>query len=602
MPRQTPIEASDIRAANRNAVGGKRKRCVHGKPCSAACIQADMVCLVDLPEPIAISIDKIRDYINDAKTKMVGGVDAQGRQVVGEFQLLKTPKEAVEWLLAHKEELALWGIDEFKLQSVLKYHPELITVGVEPGVGRNEGIVPVTKLVPEFQKIPAVLEPKGAGFVVEKGSFHDQMAKVNDYKLALETSKYLATVGPEVFGKTYTDRVGHLVGTQFNADKFLKELEESGNIGNGIYRAGGVGTTQDKVARPWDRGLRDMTRNMGLPYGTTTSGLNPSGLYKPDETHGQFGELFKAAGMEDKAGPFKNQGTWVAYAGNAVKSRFEEIFEKANPSLVWVTQNKNAELVQSILTTPGGSNATTFKFESLTNGGKPVSANATFVIRDYPNGERGVIVASNHPGSGFKGSEFSIRPHIVQVARFMKETGRVPTDSEMETIKRETLKLEGNKPVTSIVKQEDPGDRLRREAGDRVIKELVREGKQEKADVKGQERLDERYEDAQQRKARDAAFKLIDEIRRENRPVRNPRVRATAAPTNRESATEKVMPNPSPKKPVAGKDLTDAQLLALYNYLGKGKSYTQTIQEVAKQVRLPESVVRDRLKPSMVKG
>ena len=40
---------SRIAAAKRNAVGGKRKRCTKGKNCSAACIAAHMVCLVELP-------------------------------------------------------------------------------------------------------------------------------------------------------------------------------------------------------------------------------------------------------------------------------------------------------------------------------------------------------------------------------------------------------------------------------------------------------------------------------------------------------------------------------------------------------------------------
>jgi hypothetical protein len=40
---------SKIARAKAMAVGGKRKRCVKGKNCSAACIAAHMVCLVDLP-------------------------------------------------------------------------------------------------------------------------------------------------------------------------------------------------------------------------------------------------------------------------------------------------------------------------------------------------------------------------------------------------------------------------------------------------------------------------------------------------------------------------------------------------------------------------
>jgi hypothetical protein len=42
-------QESRIARAKASAVGGKRKRCTKGKNCSAACIAANMVCLVDLP-------------------------------------------------------------------------------------------------------------------------------------------------------------------------------------------------------------------------------------------------------------------------------------------------------------------------------------------------------------------------------------------------------------------------------------------------------------------------------------------------------------------------------------------------------------------------
>ena len=44
-----PRSESQVSRAKQLAVGGKRKRCTKGKNCSAACIQADMVCMVDLP-------------------------------------------------------------------------------------------------------------------------------------------------------------------------------------------------------------------------------------------------------------------------------------------------------------------------------------------------------------------------------------------------------------------------------------------------------------------------------------------------------------------------------------------------------------------------
>jgi len=51
--------ASAIRTANRNAVGGGRKRCRKGKNCSATCIDAGKDCLVGLPEPVSQATTKV---------------------------------------------------------------------------------------------------------------------------------------------------------------------------------------------------------------------------------------------------------------------------------------------------------------------------------------------------------------------------------------------------------------------------------------------------------------------------------------------------------------------------------------------------------------
>jgi hypothetical protein len=57
---------SRIAAAKRNAVGGKRKRCTKGKNCSAACIAANMICLVDLPW-VGSALTKAKAQIQAAK-------------------------------------------------------------------------------------------------------------------------------------------------------------------------------------------------------------------------------------------------------------------------------------------------------------------------------------------------------------------------------------------------------------------------------------------------------------------------------------------------------------------------------------------------------
>lgn len=60
--------ASDIRAANRNAVGGGRKRCRKGKNCSATCIDAGKFCLVGLPEPASVSMSKASKMLQTRKS------------------------------------------------------------------------------------------------------------------------------------------------------------------------------------------------------------------------------------------------------------------------------------------------------------------------------------------------------------------------------------------------------------------------------------------------------------------------------------------------------------------------------------------------------
>jgi len=51
--------ASAIRTANRNAIGGGKKRCRKGKNCSATCIDAGKDCLVGLPEPVSAATTKV---------------------------------------------------------------------------------------------------------------------------------------------------------------------------------------------------------------------------------------------------------------------------------------------------------------------------------------------------------------------------------------------------------------------------------------------------------------------------------------------------------------------------------------------------------------
>lgn len=65
--------ASAIRAANRNAVGGGRKRCRRGKNCSATCIDANKDCLVGLPEPVSVAVSKVAKKVQERQSVASGG-------------------------------------------------------------------------------------------------------------------------------------------------------------------------------------------------------------------------------------------------------------------------------------------------------------------------------------------------------------------------------------------------------------------------------------------------------------------------------------------------------------------------------------------------
>jgi hypothetical protein len=60
---------SQINAAKRNSTGGGRKRCTKGKNCSATCIDPREMCLVELPDGVAIVIPKVTKVINSLKNK-----------------------------------------------------------------------------------------------------------------------------------------------------------------------------------------------------------------------------------------------------------------------------------------------------------------------------------------------------------------------------------------------------------------------------------------------------------------------------------------------------------------------------------------------------
>ena len=68
---------SKIAAAQRNAVGGGRKRCKKGKNCSAACIQSGMICLVEMPESAGVSLGKVAGALSKRAPSMPSDMKRQ---------------------------------------------------------------------------------------------------------------------------------------------------------------------------------------------------------------------------------------------------------------------------------------------------------------------------------------------------------------------------------------------------------------------------------------------------------------------------------------------------------------------------------------------
>lgn len=134
MANQAPTRGEVIRAQSQ-AVGGGRKRCRRGKNCSAACIQAGMVCLVEMPVPAALATTRMRDYLKEwtpknpylspKPSKSVGDY-APIRRLVGEelvntaWKLAKEGKTPAEIVKA----TGYWNHDDLFSKAIKEYRPK----------------------------------------------------------------------------------------------------------------------------------------------------------------------------------------------------------------------------------------------------------------------------------------------------------------------------------------------------------------------------------------------------------------------------------------------------------------------------------------------
>jgi hypothetical protein len=389
-----------------------------------------MVCLVDLPESAGMAVSKLRDYLQSARDKLVGSPTPSGTSTTGQFQPLKTPKEAADWLIKHRDEIAMWGIDDPRAKAIIKHKPQYITVGIEPG-GGAEGAEKLKSLLPQLRDLPEVKDAalyNKAGNLKRNNILDDEMQKVNNYKLAMELSNYLSSQNSEFFGKGYNMILTDYLKQGLDPEKFIKHLEDNGVVQNGIVGDIQKMYTVPKGGKAWGRGNKLLAEGAGINPGTFMGLLNPSGSWKPMAEYSQFSELFKQAGYtKEQTGPFSSQKEWLKYSANAVKDQFSQILSQAKPEFMYLANaGKDNEALVSIIKTEAKGGGGTFTVSTKSGANKPVTRKIEYFLYDHPDGTRTVLMAGPHPSTLAFGSQESLVKATGEIAKSLRLTGTLP--------------------------------------------------------------------------------------------------------------------------------------------------------------------------------
>lgn len=84
MPPNTQTQyptQSEVVKAKSMAVGGKKDKCVKGKSCSAACIAANKMCLVELPEVLYSSLRRVASFISKPGKNIVEAIKKKSKEI-----------------------------------------------------------------------------------------------------------------------------------------------------------------------------------------------------------------------------------------------------------------------------------------------------------------------------------------------------------------------------------------------------------------------------------------------------------------------------------------------------------------------------------------
>jgi hypothetical protein len=398
------------------------KRCERGKSCGATCISGSDFCQRELAPKISNSLSKASDYLVQMRDTVISG-----------YQPLVTPEQTAKWLLEHQEELATWGMTDFNVNQTIAQRPAFITFGVEPGIGKEyaAALLSLRKTFKELERAPKILDSGTQA----TGAWGDQILKANTYKLVLEGSPKVKDLVPNLDPKR-NELLKSLAAMGMNVDIASKESYVKGLIENKSRPVMAPGGTTDKrlveeVSKPnslnWGAANGLIMRGAGVA-GQGVAAFNPSGLWKPSKNYGQFKEVFRAAGYNQREmGPFASNGRWYKYSSEKMGDQVMKVVREAQPKLMYFGGEESARVRDRL--SQEFPQRGKFTLNAPTKDGKKnVSKNYEYFLYPRPDGTHTVAMFGPHPGAMGMGSNRNIMEGTGEVAKALHETGTLPQE------------------------------------------------------------------------------------------------------------------------------------------------------------------------------
>jgi hypothetical protein len=389
------------------------KRCSIGKSCGATCIDRREDCLIELPPEASKSVSSMRDFLMKMQNS-----------VVSTYGVLDTPEKAAAWILKNRDELASWAIPEEYVDWVKQHKPAVLTFGMEPGVGVGvsdrlanlRDVIPVMKSMPEIREL-------GKG---RNGPWADQLLKANNYKISKELSDALYKDNSNVFGSGKTEIAKIFSSLGLDVDATAKLLSERGQDKfQRVVGLGGLARANLAAGKlDWGAAHGHMMKGLGQLDGEVVP-MNPSGLWKPSTQFGQFKELMAAAKIpKAEAAPFQSNASWYKYSGQKVAEKVLDMIKSGEPKMVYFGGKESNSIKPRIAQEAIQSGS--FKLESVTMAGKPISKSFEYHVMRLPNGSLSTVIFGPHGGALGFSSNRSLMEGVGEFVKYMNENGTVP--------------------------------------------------------------------------------------------------------------------------------------------------------------------------------